>query len=114
MRTPDCRGGPCELCSPVTPVTSRGQIERLGQLCVGLRIVNRKGKGKKNSKEELMTHSRLRALCLLSLLLPGSACKKSDSGGAAPAATPAPAAAPAAPAAPTTPPPPFSAAQKLG
>src|SRR6266481_8450970 len=95
MRTPDCRGGPCELSSPVTPVTSRGQIERLGQLRVGLRIVSRKGKGKKNSKEELMTHSRLRALCLLSLLLAGSACKKSDSG--APAATPAPAAAPAAP-----------------
>src|ERR1700730_664992 len=62
-----------------------------------------------------MTHSRLRALGLLSLLLSGSACKKSDSGAAAPAATPAPVAAPAAaPAVPSTPPPPFSAAQKLG
>jgi hypothetical protein len=64
-----------------------------------------------------MTHTKIRALCLLSLLLPATACKKSDPGPAVPAATPVPAAAPVVPAVPaaaTTPPPPFSAAQKLG
>ncbi len=78
-----------------------------------------------------MTHSRLRALWLLLILLPGTACKKSGSGAAAPADSRVPADAPAAapataptgapggataaaPAAPSGPPPPFSAAQKLG
>ena len=74
-----------------------------------------------------MTRSTVRALCLLLLLPVGSACKKSDSGGAAPAASKVPADAPAAvpstaptgaaaaaAAVPAGPPPPFSAAQKLG